>query len=429
MSFKLYTAPLGITQNIKLIDDEQTVNQTSEATMEIAVLWPLAQTAQVEEIDFSHGYCKRTTQTFLKHSHAVDWHEYSDSNFHQQFRKTSKASLLLLITDPNLVITDGCLNQLLKSCRSTDRPVIPTYNFSPQPEQQAALDFEYDTVSTFLELAISDQLAGADSGAKHIEHPDNGCILVPARYIQSLTPSKPDDIFQAIRNDIRLSENAIVHRFAHYADMPRPELVELVHDKVKSVLDIGCGTGQYGKSLSQLRPDISIIGIERSAKLAKQAACFYSEVINKDIEQIEADFKVDLINCGDILEHLRDPWQTLIKLADILSDEGYLTVSIPNASHWSIVRELVSGKFDYLPAGLFCIGHIRWFTEHSFSGILDQCGFTTEKIIRLQPTPSPQGEALIQSLKEISGYDETALRTHTLLFRAVKKSLSTNPLP
>jgi SAM-dependent methyltransferase len=205
--------------------------------------------------------------------------------------------------------------------------------------------------------------------------------------------------------------------------MPRPELVDLVPDRVKRVLDLGCGTGQYGKSLSQLRPDITITGIERSAKLAEQAANFYSAVINKDIEEIEPDIEVDLINCGDILEHLQDPWQTLARLAGILSTEGYLTVSIPNASHWSIVRELVSGKFDYLPAGLFCVGHIRWFTEHSFSEILDQCGFTPEKIIRLQPTPSPQGEALIQSLKGISGYDETALRTHTLLFRAVKKSV------
>jgi 2-polyprenyl-3-methyl-5-hydroxy-6-metoxy-1,4-benzoquinol methylase len=384
-------------------------------------MWPSTQSAHIEEIDFSYTYCKRVTQRFLDQCKPIEWRDYSSSNFKNLFSDIKSTDYLLLVTDPNLVITDDCLNKLVDLCQREEKAVVPKYNFSLRQEQLAGLDFEYDTVTTFLELARNIAINNSSASEHAINQPDNGCIILPAQLVASINPTEPIDIFQAVQNNTILCETALVHRFAHYADLPRPELVELVPKNTSSVLDVGCGTGQYGKNLLHHRPEISITGIERSPILAKQAAAYYSKILNGDIDNIQLDKKVDLINCGDILEHLYNPWETLARFADILNNNGHLVVSIPNASHWSIVRELATGNFDYLPAGLFCVGHIRWFTEKSFCEILQQSGFIAEKIIRLQPKPSPQGEELIQTLQGITGYDETSLRTHTLLIRAVKK--------
>jgi SAM-dependent methyltransferase len=172
--------------------------------------------------------------------------------------------------------------------------------------------------------------------------------------------------------------------------------------------------------LKQSRPEIHLTGIEINPTLAHAASPYYNNIIIGNIEQLHIDKKVDLINCGDILEHLQNPWTTLKALSLHLNPGGYLVVSIPNASHWSIIRELSLGNFDYLPAGLFCIGHLRWFTEKSFKETLDQLDLKIDQVIRHQPPLPPEGEEFVNHLTKIPHHNEEALRTHTLYFRAVK---------
>ena len=41
--------------------------------------------------------------------------------------------------------------------------------------------------------------------------------------------------------------------------------------------------------------------------------------------------------------------------------------SIPNVGHYSIVEDLIAGRWDYLPIGLLCYTHFRFFTRHTLA--------------------------------------------------------------
>jgi 2-polyprenyl-3-methyl-5-hydroxy-6-metoxy-1,4-benzoquinol methylase len=350
----------------------------------------------------------------------VVWIANEESPLLKDIQDVANLSHILYISDPNLVITNQSLTALLNVCEAVSGFTVPVYNFSEYPAQQSALPFGYDTIATFLE--VSDYVSRGNTNInKAVSDYDHGCILAPVELLASSdTNARIDTLIQTSRADIHIAANALVHRFAEYANIPRPELIDLVPDNVSTALDIGCGKGQYGRLLRQARPEIEVTGIEKSQSLADTASAHYKEVIVGDFEHMDFDKQVDLINCGDILEHLQDPWTALKRFCTLLNSGGHLVVSIPNASHWSIVRDLSRGEFEYLPAGLLCIGHLRWFTEKSFKQMLAQSGLVTDKIIRHQPTPSPEGEQLIELLSKMPDHDEQSLRTHTLYIRALK---------
>jgi trans-aconitate methyltransferase len=389
--------------------------------MALKILWPGTAPAEVEEIDFSLDFCKRTTRGFLTRETSVIWEEYQESTLPNQLKGSLSSEHLLLVQDPHLVITDLCLQQMLEVSRQTNKAVAPSYNLSEQPLQQIPPPFHYDTVNTFQELSHWQATNTTLAEQLTVEHPDMGCILIPLSLLPDRDDGTESPLPDSLTENTLVNQKALAHRFVHYADIPRPELVALVPESVQYVIDLGCGAGQYGKALKNHRPDIHTIGIERSHHLAQKARKYYAEVLEQDIADFQPNhLKVDLVNCGDIIEHLQNPWKTLDTIYRLLKKGGFLVASIPNASHWSVVRDLIGGTFEYLPAGLLCVGHVRWFTEKSFTTLLEETGFQIESIDRLQPTPSPQGEALIQKLSTLPSHDETALRSHTLIFRARK---------
>ncbi|MBE9573406.1 MAG: methyltransferase domain-containing protein, partial [Proteobacteria bacterium] len=119
------------------------------------------------------------------------------------------------------------------------------------------------------------------------------------------------------------------------------------------------------KTIKQIRPEILLTGVELNPIMAESARPYYDELITCPIENARLATEFDLINCGDIIEHLQDPWSMLKRLHGLLRNNGYLIMSIPNVGHWSIAKELLKGNFQYVPLGLLCIAHLRWFSESS----------------------------------------------------------------
>ncbi|MGH9440368.1 MAG: class I SAM-dependent methyltransferase, partial [Terriglobia bacterium] len=83
------------------------------------------------------------------------------------------------------------------------------------------------------------------------------------------------------------------------------------------ILDVGCAEGMLGESLKKQGLAGEVIGIELVSDVAKVASARIDRVICGDIETIDRDGlgleakSFDYIICGDVLEHLRDPWETL----------------------------------------------------------------------------------------------------------------------
>ena len=120
-----------------------------------------------------------------------------------------------------------------------------------------------------------------------------------------------------------------------YYDLDRISIQKAIgeYTKEKKILDIGCGTGKLGEVLKKKWNASFVAGIELNIESSKIAEHRLDLVINGDIEKLNLNFDYeyfDLIICGDILEHLIDPWETLAKLKNYLKINGLFCISIPD---------------------------------------------------------------------------------------------------
>jgi len=81
-----------------------------------------------------------------------------------------------------------------------------------------------------------------------------------------------------------------------------------------------------------------------------------------------------------VLEHLADPSAVLRDLRELASPDALLHVSVPNARHWSLVRDLVvRGTFGYTDTGHRDVTHLRWLTPRDLRALIDDAGWRVER--------------------------------------------------
>ena len=175
---------------------------------------------------------------------------------------------------------------------------------------------------------------------------------------------------------------------AKYYGYARPEVCALVPQHARRVLDVGCAGGALGHALKGDRPGIEVRGIEPVAEQAARARSVLDAVHVGTADDVPAAWpRPDCIIFADVLEHLVDPWATLRRARDLLSPGGTLVVSIPNVLHHSVVRDMVRGRFDYRDAGVLDRTHLRFFTAATARELVEQAGFTVERMERVVEPP------------------------------------------
>ncbi|MFS0787267.1 glycosyltransferase [Shouchella sp. 1P09AA] len=147
----------------------------------------------------------------------------------------------------------------------------------------------------------------------------------------------------------------------------RPELVQLVPQDAKQILDIGCGAGATGLQLIN-RQNSELVGVEGNEKMAQIARSYYKAVYAINLDETVPPLKqesFDVILFADILEHLKDPWKIVQQYASFLKKGGAIIASIPNIGHAEALLPLLSGRFDYRDAGILDKTHLRFFTPQT----------------------------------------------------------------
>ncbi|MBF0256897.1 MAG: class I SAM-dependent methyltransferase, partial [Gammaproteobacteria bacterium] len=143
---------------------------------------------------------------------------------------------------------------------------------------------------------------------------------------------------------------------------------------VRQLLDVGGGQGGFAEAFMRQRQGRASL-VEMSPAAAAIARNKGIEVFNQPFEQLATEHRYDCISLLDVLEHLVDPAQALRKAHSLLRPDGYLLLSVPNVGHWSVVWDLLQGRFDYLPVGILCETHLRFYTRPSLDSLLRQTGF------------------------------------------------------
>jgi SAM-dependent methyltransferase len=142
------------------------------------------------------------------------------------------------------------------------------------------------------------------------------------------------------------------------------------------VLDVGCDTGRLGEELRRQK-GCHVDGIEPDPAAGEQARRRLDRVFARNVEDPHAFDGLgpyDAVLFLDVLEHLVDPWRALKRAANVLRPGGVVHVVVPNVAHVSVVRRLLSGRFDYADIGTMDRTHLRWFTRKSLKSCLEQAG-------------------------------------------------------
>lgn len=204
--------------------------------------------------------------------------------------------------------------------------------------------------------------------------------------------------FEELVNDCELIQSlvrrpdfyidGICHPFADYYGQGREDVIPFVPTQCRDVLEVGCARGATGKLLQE-RLGCKVTGVEQNPEVAAEASKHLFKVIVGDIESVSIFEKFDAIVATELFEHLLHPVEFLVKMKALLRPGGVIVLTTPNVGHWSIVEDILQGRWDYVPMGLLCYTHVRFFTRATLEDLIERAGFSSYEITA-QTTELPE---------------------------------------
>jgi O-antigen biosynthesis protein len=165
---------------------------------------------------------------------------------------------------------------------------------------------------------------------------------------------------------------------SEYYTREKSWMVPFVETGPNIVLDLGCASGRLGKRLLDAGKAKELIGAEIFPAAAEEAAKLYKKVYVGDVEETEFDYDgyFDYVICGDILEHLKDPYRVVKRIHSWLKPGGSLLVCVPDVRNFRVLRDLVwHGRWEYVSSGILDKTHLRFFTRSTCREMLEEAGF------------------------------------------------------
>lgn len=140
----------------------------------------------------------------------------------------------------------------------------------------------------------------------------------------------------------------------------------------KKALDVGCGNGEIANRLFNAGWIIDTIeinslsddGLKRRIRNQFSGDLCVPETFNLD--------KYDLIIFGDVLEHLVNPYEVLLKYRDFLEPQGSIVISVPNIANIYTRLTILIGRFNYTDSGILDKTHLRFFTLKTLLKLLEE---------------------------------------------------------
>jgi 2-polyprenyl-3-methyl-5-hydroxy-6-metoxy-1,4-benzoquinol methylase len=166
-----------------------------------------------------------------------------------------------------------------------------------------------------------------------------------------------------------------------YGGGPSDAVLDLLVREPKFVLDVGCSIGDFAATIKTRFPQSRVWGIEPNRHAADMASRRIERVLCQSVEDVDWEREgvqrgdIDTVVLCDVLEHIYDPWKTLLTLRNLVASTAQLLVSIPNVRNAPLIQDLISGHWRYRKAGLLDITHIRFFTRQDMYRMFYQTGF------------------------------------------------------
>lgn len=279
--------------------------------------------------------------------------------------------------------------------------VLPVSNESESDQTRRAPPFAYQT-PTLLGEAV--EFLGREAAAlRPVRAASAPVYVIRRKALRALPPDLPlrriPEEAEAWGLAAAVDPGAYVHRYGAMDASAREDLAARVPRGARAVLDVGCSRGATASALRE-RGVQRIVGIEPDAEDAAAAALLYDEVLTSRLEDVgELPERFDAVLFGDVLEHLEDPSDALVRVRPWLATDGVVIASVPNVGHWTIIDDLLRGRFDYVPYSLLSGTHIRFFTRRTLEDLFEASGYRVTSIETTTVPPSPLGEARLACLR------------------------------
>lgn len=313
---------------------------------------------------------------------------------------------VLLLKHAHVMLAPDCLARLeaamhsVESRRLADALLVQGFD-SNHPPQDAPLDYAtLRGMERYANALRNDVVEDAHDGARLLSLTTAGTLR---RHVNATT-------LVAVH-----ACGAFGHDFSGYHSGKREEVIPLIPAESLRVLDVGGGAGGFLKSLQATRHCETHLA-EYSPQACAAAKGHVDRVWQGDFLTQQIDTRFDCITFLDVLEHVENPLTWLARAKSLLASDGCVVASIPNVGHWSVVADLLEGRWDYAPVGIHCITHLRFFTRHGIEALFAQAGLVVEHVecTRLPAppwwnTPNMGGKLAV---------DDDSLNTYAFLVRA-----------
>lgn len=199
-------------------------------------------------------------------------------------------------------------------------------------------------------------------------------------------------------------------------DMVNTNSLSLIINRIKrgsTVLEFGPASGRMTKYLKEAL-DCKVYLVEIDEAAGRKALEYASELVADDIENYSwceryEDISFDYITFADVLEHLRNPEEVIVRAKRLLKQDGSIIFSVPNIAHNSVLISLLNNEFEYTDVGLLDSTHIHFFTKNSIDNMVNRAGLT---VARRFATYAPAGTTEIPVHNEdVPGIDASFWKT------------------
>lgn len=191
---------------------------------------------------------------------------------------------------------------------------------------------------------------------------------------------KHDEYVQLLEQNCRKFEAKWGYN-PHHTMSIRQDIIDLIDaspDARIRILEVGCACGGTLLQIKNRYKHVQLYGIELNPHAAEDAKSFAQTLVT-DIESTKLSYPqefFDYIILADVLEQLRDPWAILKQLYKHLAPDGKILASIPNVMHFSVIRNLLHGRWIYTNAGILDKTHLRFFTLCEINELFTGAGYT-----------------------------------------------------
>jgi 2-polyprenyl-3-methyl-5-hydroxy-6-metoxy-1,4-benzoquinol methylase len=188
-----------------------------------------------------------------------------------------------------------------------------------------------------------------------------------------------------------------------YHNRARAEVLPFVPETAQTILEVGCGEGNFGNLLIQkgkrvwgIEPENTCIPLCEKKLTGIFSGTFLDYLAERDRHKMDPSTQplllqqFDCVVFNDVLEHLVDPWEALTASLSLLSPSGCIVSSIPNVRYYKVLKQLLFKKdWRYVEAGILDRTHLRFFTEKSILRLFHTCGYRVDVIQGINKSTTP----------------------------------------